>query len=58
MLAVHVSPGEDEARDFKSHWATWGNHLPREVVDSPYRAIVAPLTCYIDALRTQSQGLR
>ena len=57
VLAVHISPGEDEARRFKSYWATWGNHLPLEVVDSPYRALVAPLTCYIDALRTQTQGL-
>jgi amino acid transporter len=57
VLAVHISPGEDEARRFKSYWATWGDHLPLEVVDSPYRAIVAPLTCYIDALRTQTQGL-
>jgi hypothetical protein len=57
VLAVHISPGEDEAARFKSYWAAWGDHLPLEVVDSPYRALVAPLACYIDALRTQRPGL-
>ena len=27
------------------------------MVDSPYRALVAPLACYIDALRTQRPEL-
>jgi amino acid transporter len=57
VLAVHVSPGDDEAARFKSYWAAWGDHLPLEVVDSPYRALVAPLACYIDALRTQRSEL-
>jgi hypothetical protein len=57
VLAVHISPGDDEAARFKSYWAGWGDHLPLEVVDSPYRALVAPLACYIDALRTQRPDL-
>lgn len=57
VLAVHISPGDDEAARFKSYWAAWGDHLPLEVVDSPYRALVAPLACYVDALRTQRPGL-
>jgi amino acid transporter len=57
VLAVHISPGKDEAARFKSYWAAWGDHLPLEVVDSPYRALVAPLACYINALRTQRPGL-
>jgi amino acid transporter len=57
VLAVHISPDRDEAARFKSDWAAWGDHLPLEVVDSPYRAVVAPLACYIDALRTQQSGL-
>ncbi|MGH2408226.1 MAG: APC family permease, partial [Candidatus Limnocylindrales bacterium] len=57
VLAVHISPDEDEAARFRSYWAAWGNHLPLEVVDSPYRAVVAPLACYIDALRTQRSEL-
>ncbi|MCA1837100.1 MAG: hypothetical protein LC721_12560 [Actinobacteria bacterium] len=57
MLAVHISPGDDEAARFKSYWAAWEDHLPLEVVDSRYRALVAPLTCYIDALRAQRSEL-
>ncbi len=53
VLAVHISPDGDEAERFKRYWAAWGDHLPLEVVDSPYRALVAPLACYIDALHTQ-----
>jgi hypothetical protein len=57
VLAVHISPGGDEAERFKRYWAAWGDHLPLEVVDSPYRALVAPLACYIDALRAQRSEL-
>jgi amino acid transporter len=57
VLAVHLSPDEDEAARFRSYWAAWGDHLPLEVVDSPYRALVAPLACYIDALHTQRSEL-
>jgi amino acid transporter len=57
VLAVHISPGEAEAARFKRYWIEWGDHLPLEIVDSPYRALVAPLACYIDALRTQRSWL-
>ena len=57
VLAVHISPGEDEAARFKRYWVEWGDHLPLEIVDSPYRALVAPLACYIDALRSQRSWL-
>src|SRR5215218_4795864 len=48
VLAVHISPSDDEGARFKDYWATWGDHVPLEVVTSPYRAIVAPLACYIN----------
>ena len=57
VLAVHISPGEREAERFKGYWRAWGDHMPLEVVDSPYRALVAPLACYIDALSTQRAEL-
>ena len=53
VLAVHVSPSEDEAKRFHHYWKTWGEHLPLELVVSPYRATVAPLTAYIEALHAQ-----
>jgi hypothetical protein len=57
VLAAHLSPSEDEAERFRGYWAAWGDHVPLEVLDSPYRALVAPLARYIDALRSQRAGL-
>ena len=53
VLAVHISPNEEEAKRFRGYWRTWGDHLPLEVVVSPYRAIVVPLARYIEALHSQ-----
>jgi amino acid transporter len=53
VLAVHVSPTEEEAERFTRLWQAWGDHLPLEVVVSPYRATVAPLANYIAALHRQ-----
>jgi amino acid transporter len=50
VLALHVSPAEEEAERFREYWRTWGEHLPLEVVVSPYRAIVAPMVNYIESL--------
>jgi hypothetical protein len=50
---VHVSPTEEEAERFQRSWQAWGEHLPLEVVVSPYRATVAPLANYIAALHRQ-----
>lgn len=53
VLALHISPTEDEAERFHRAWQAWGDHLPLEVVVSPYRATVAPLANYIAALHRQ-----
>ena len=43
VVALHVSPSEGEAERFRCYWHAWGDHLPLEVVVSPYRVIVGPL---------------
>jgi len=53
VLAVHVTPSDDEAERFQSYWRAWGDHLPLEVIHSPYRATLAPLTNYIEALHSE-----
>jgi amino acid transporter len=53
VLAVHISPNEEEAKRFEEYWRAWGDHLPLQVVISPYRAIVVPLARYIEALHRQ-----
>ena len=57
VLAVHVSPSEDEGERFHRYWKVWGAYLPLEVVISPYRATVAPLANYIEALHLQQPGV-
>jgi amino acid transporter len=57
VLALHVSPTDEEAERFRGYWRTWGDHLPLEVVVSPYRAIIAPMVNYIESLHRSSQGL-
>ncbi|MFZ1925114.1 MAG: hypothetical protein WAU42_03120, partial [Solirubrobacteraceae bacterium] len=53
VLALHLSPTEEEAERFHRAWHAWGDHLPLEVVVSPYRSTVAPLANYIAALHRQ-----
>jgi hypothetical protein len=57
VLAVHVSPSEEEGKRFHRYWKVWGAHLPLEVVVSPYRATVAPLANYIEALYRQQPDI-
>jgi amino acid transporter len=53
VLAVHISPSPDETERFRRYWQIWGDHLPLEVVASPYRATAAPLANYIEALHRE-----
>jgi amino acid transporter len=57
LLALHVSSSDEEAERFRGYWKAWGDHLPLEVVVSPYRATVAPLANYIEALHRQRPDL-
>ena len=57
VLALHVSPTEEEANRFRDYWIEWGNHVPLEVVASPYRAVVPPTIAYIEALHAQRPEL-
>jgi Amino acid permease len=50
VLALHVSPTDGEAERFRGYWQAWGDHLPLEIVVSPYRATVAPMVNYIESL--------
>ncbi len=50
VLVLHVSPTEREAERFREYWHAWGDHLPLEVIVSPYRALVAPMINYIESL--------
>jgi hypothetical protein len=57
VLAVHVSPSEEEGDRFLRYWREWGDHLPLEIISSPYRATLAPLTNYIEALHREHRDV-
>jgi amino acid transporter len=57
VLAVHVSPTEEEAARFSEYWTAWGNHVPLQVVESPYRAVIPPTIAYIESLHGQRPDL-
>jgi len=50
VIAVNVSDDEAEIARLKAKWQAWGNHVPLEVIESPYRSVVRPLLRYIDAV--------
>jgi len=54
VLAVHISADAEEARRFRSYWVAWGDHVPLEIVLSPYRAMVAPLARYLWLLHDEA----
>jgi amino acid transporter len=57
VLALHVSPTEEESTRFRKYWTTWGNHVTLEVVESPYRAVIPPTIEYIESLHAQRPDL-
>jgi fumarate reductase subunit C len=57
VLALHISPTAEEAERFSQYWAEWGNHVPLELIQSPYRAVIPPTVAYIESLRAQRPDL-
>jgi hypothetical protein len=57
VLALHVAPTEEEGERFRRYWAVWGNHVPLEIIESPYRATVPPTIAYVESLHAQRPDL-
>ncbi len=57
VLALHLSPTQAEAKRFGDYWRLWGDHLPLQIVISPYRAIVVPMINYIEVVHRQRPDL-
>lgn len=53
VVAVHISDDEHEIAKLRAKWDVWGNHVPLEIIESPYRSLVRPLLAYIDAIDKQ-----
>jgi hypothetical protein len=50
VLALHVATDVEDTRRIQSHWSAWGDHVPLEVIMSPYRVVAAPIVNYVRAL--------
>jgi amino acid transporter len=53
VIAVHICDDEDHIAKMRARWEVWGNHVPLEIVESPYRSFIRPLLRYIDAIDKQ-----
>jgi amino acid transporter len=57
VLALHISPDDQDAERIQKEWDAWGRHVPLEVVISPYRLTVIPIVNYVRVLLAQSPRL-
>jgi hypothetical protein len=57
-IALHVSPDEESAGRIRRQWQAWGEHVPLEVIVSPYRVVPLPMVNYLRALRSRQPELQ
>jgi amino acid transporter len=55
VIAVHITDDEHEIARLRAKWHEWGNHVPLEIIVSPYRSLVRPLIGYVDAIDRQQR---
>ena len=55
VVAVHINDDEQAISRLRQKWDVWGNHVPLEIIESPFRSLVRPLLAYIDAIDRQSR---
>ena len=56
VVAVYISDDPERIKDIKRKWEVWGNHVPLEIIESPYRSVIRPLLNYLDAIEAQNKG--
>ncbi len=49
VTAVHVAYDPKDLARMKADWERWGGPVNLVILESPYRALIAPLMAYIDA---------
>ena len=50
VKAVHISTSTASARHFREQWQRWAPQVALDLIESPYRSVLAPLVRYIDAV--------
>jgi amino acid transporter len=56
VVAVYISDDPEQIKEIKRKWEVWGDHVPLEVIESPYRSVIRPLLNYLDAIEAQNKG--
>lgn len=49
VTAVHVSDDSADVKEMRAAWEGWGGPVNLVILESPYRALMAPLMAYIEA---------
>jgi amino acid transporter len=50
LVALHIAEGEGEHAQIHKQWEEFGFRVPLEIIDSPYRELIAPVERYLDEL--------
>jgi hypothetical protein len=59
VTAVHMTDDREQAEEFRERWEAAVPDVPLMMIESPYRAFVAPMMAYIDLLeRTEGRTRR
>ena len=53
VTAVHVADEDGRSRRCSELWSEWGGPVQLVILESPYRALLAPLLAYIDATESE-----
>jgi amino acid transporter len=49
VTAIHVAADADDVASMKADWERWGGPVNLVILESPYRALIAPMLAYLDA---------
>ena len=49
VTAIHVADDPDDVARMKADWERWGGPVNLVILESPYRALIAPMLAYLDA---------
>jgi hypothetical protein len=56
--AVHVTDDREEAEDLRRRWEKLVPDVPLLIIESPYRAFVAPMLAYVGSLQRAEPGTK
>jgi len=57
VTAVHITDDREEAEELRARWEKMVPDVPLLIIESPYRAFVAPMLAYIGSLQRAEPGV-